>query len=79
MKIEVLGPGCPKCRKTAENAEKAVSELGVEADVVKVEKLDEIAKYGVVITPALVVDGELKITGKVPSVEEVKDLLVHRD
>ena len=79
MKIEVLGPGCPKCRKTAENAEKAVNQLGVEADVVKVEKLDEIAKYGVVITPALVVDGELKVTGRVPSVEDVKDLLVQRD
>ena len=79
MKIEVLGPGCSKCRKTAENVEKAVSESGVEADVVKVEKLDEIAKYGVVITPALVVDGKLKVSGKVPSVEDVKDLLVQRD
>lgn len=76
MKIEILGPGCPKCKKTAENAEKAARELGIEADVVKVEKLDEIAKYGVVITPALVVDGEVKVSGKAPSVDEVRRLLL---
>lgn len=76
MKIEILGLGCPKCKRTAENAEKAVSELGIEADVIKVDKLDEIARYGVVITPALVIDGEVKITGKVPSVDDVKRLLV---
>jgi len=79
MKIEILGPGCPKCKKTAENAQKAVRELGIEADVVKVEKLNEIARYGVLITPALVVDGELKLSGKVPSVEDVKELIVQKD
>ncbi len=75
MKIEILGPGCTKCKKTRENAEKAVGELGIEADVVKVEKLDDILEYGVVITPALVIDGEVKVFGKVPSVEDVKRLL----
>jgi small redox-active disulfide protein 2 len=76
MKIEILGLGCPRCKKTVENAETAVRELGIEAEVVKVDKLNEIARYGVVITPALVVDGEVKIAGTVPSVDEVKQLLM---
>jgi small redox-active disulfide protein 2 len=75
MKIEVLGTGCAKCKKTRENAEKAVQELGLQAEVIKIEKLDEILEYGVVITPALAIDGEVKVSGKVPSVEDVKRLL----
>ena len=78
MKIEILGLGCPRCKKTAENTERAVKELGIAAEVVKVDKLNEIAKYGVLITPALVVDGELKVAGKVPSVDDVKQLLMSK-
>jgi len=73
MKIEILGMGCPKCEKTVANAEQAVRELGIDAEIVKVEKIDEIMKYGVMMTPALVVDGEVKCAGKIPAVEEVKN------
>lgn len=75
MKIEILGMGCPRCQKTAANAEQAVKELGAEAEIVKVEKIDEIMKYGVVMTPALVVDGEVKCAGKIPAIEEIKNWL----
>jgi len=75
VKIEVLGTGCPKCKKTYENAEKAIKELGIEAELVKVYDSVEIAKRGVLETPALVIDGEIKIAGRVPSKEEIKELL----
>lgn len=72
MKIEILGMGCPKCNKTAENAEQAVKELGISAEVVKIEKIDEIMKYGVMMTPALAIDGEVKCAGKIATVDEIK-------
>jgi len=72
MKIEVLGSGCAKCNKTKEMAEKAVKEMGIEAEIVKVEDFDKILGYGVMITPALVIDGDVKVAGKVPSVEDIK-------
>ena len=72
MKIEILGMGCPKCRRTVANAEQAVKELGIEAEVMKVEKIDEIMKYSVMMTPALAVDGEVKCAGKIPTVDEIK-------
>ena len=72
MKIEILGPGCPKCKKLFENAEKAVKELSVHADVVKVEDIQKILNAGVMMTPALTVDGVVKSTGKVLSVDEIK-------
>ncbi len=75
MKIQVLGTGCPKCKKTAEAAEAAVNELGIEAEIVKVTDLNEIMKFGVMLTPALAVDSEVKIVGKVPTVEQVKEML----
>ena len=75
MKIQILGTGCPKCRKTAENAEEAVRELGVEATVEKVEKIAEIMKFGVMLTPAVAIDGEVKVSGKAPSVAEIKSLI----
>jgi len=75
MKIEVLGIGCPKCHKTRENVKAALSELGKEAEVVEVKDLKAIADYGVMLTPAVVVDGDVKIVGKVPSVAEVKALI----
>ncbi|HEC82673.1 MAG TPA: thioredoxin family protein [Thermoplasmatales archaeon] len=75
MKIEVLGTGCPKCKKTYENAEKAIKELGIEAELVKVYDSIEIAKRGIFETPALAIDSEVKITGRTPSKEEIKELL----
>jgi len=74
-KIEILGTGCPKCKLLTERAEKAVAELGIEAQIEKVEKLDDIMNYGVMVTPALAVDGEVKSAGKVVSVEEIKGFL----
>ncbi|WP_242392840.1 thioredoxin family protein [Anaeromyxobacter oryzisoli] len=76
MKIQVLGTGCAKCKALTANAERAVAELGLDASVEKVEDLREIAKFGVMTTPALAVDGEVRSAGKVLSPEAVKALLV---
>ncbi len=75
MKIQVLGPGCPKCKKLAENAEAAVKALGVECQVEKVTDIAQILSFGVMMTPALVVDGKVKLVGKVPSPDQIKALL----
>ncbi|WP_445475194.1 thioredoxin family protein [Methanococcoides methylutens] len=77
MKIEVLGTGCAKCKKVKELVEKAVEETGVDAEVVKVENIDDILGYGVMVTPAIVVDGEVKIAGKVPELDTIKEWLSH--
>lgn len=74
-KIEILGTGCPKCQATVANAEKAVAEMGIDATIGKVDDIAEIAARGVMMTPALVVDGEIRMVGKVPTVEEIKVLL----
>lgn len=71
MKIEILGTGCPKCKKTTANAEEAVSELGIDAEIVKVEKIEDIMNYGVMMTPALAIDGDVKIAGKIPTPEQI--------
>jgi len=73
--IKVLGPGCPKCRMLAANAQEAVKTLGTDAEISKVENIDEIIKYGVMVTPALVVDGVVKSSGKVLSVDEIKKII----
>jgi len=73
MKIEILGTGCPKCKKTLENVQKAVKDLKIEAEIVKVEKIDDIMKYGVMITPALAINGEVKVAGKIPSPEQIAE------
>jgi small redox-active disulfide protein 2 len=75
MKVEILGTGCPKCQAMLRNVERAVGELGLAAEVVKVTDITAIAAAGVMLTPALVVDGEVKVAGKVPTVEEAKRLL----
>ncbi|MGD8372653.1 MAG: thioredoxin family protein [Syntrophobacterales bacterium] len=75
MDIKVLGPGCPKCHTLEKNAREAVQELGLDAEVSKVTDLNEIAGYGVFITPGLVVDGEVKLAGKVASKSEIKKIL----
>ena len=72
MEIKVLGPGCPRCHATEQNVMAAVAEAGVEANVEKVSEVMEIAKYGVFGTPAVVIDGEVKCVGKIPTKEEVK-------
>ena len=75
MKIEILGMGCPKCKMLYDNAKKAVEEKGVQAEVTKVENMDKITEYGVMMTPALVIDGEVKSSGKISSTEEIKNWL----
>ena len=75
MKIEILGTGCAKCRATEKIVKKAVEELGIQAEVVKVEDLQDIINRGVMMTPAVVVDGEVKIAGHQPTVEEIKKII----
>ncbi len=75
MKIEVLGIGCPKCQKTKENIREALTGTGTEAEIIEVKDLKSIADYGVMMTPAVVIDGEVKIVGKVPGVEQIKSYL----
>jgi small redox-active disulfide protein 2 len=72
MKIEVLGPGCPKCQATEKNVHEAVRSLGLDAEVRHVTDIKEIASYGVFGTPAVVVDGQVKAVGKIPAVEEIR-------
>ena len=74
-KIQILGTGCPKCKKLAENAEAAAKELGIEYELQKVTDINEIMKFGVMITPALAVDGEVKVVGKVADVSNIKEML----
>ena len=76
MKIQILGTGCPKCKKLAENAEAAAKGLGIEYDIEKVTNINEIMRFGVMMTPALAVDGEVKVVGKVLSPDEIKGMLV---
>jgi small redox-active disulfide protein 2 len=74
-KIQILGTGCPKCKKLAENAEAAAKELELEFEIEKVADINDMMKFGVMMTPALVVDGEVKAVGKVPSPDEIKQML----
>jgi small redox-active disulfide protein 2 len=75
-KIQVLGTGCPKCEETAENAKAAAASLGIDIDLEKVAELSEIAKFRVMFTPALAVNGEVKVAGRVPTAEEIKPWLI---
>ncbi|OGF99604.1 MAG: redox-active disulfide protein 2 [Candidatus Glassbacteria bacterium RIFCSPLOWO2_12_FULL_58_11] len=74
-KLQILGTGCPKCQKLTENAEAAAKELGLEYELEKVKDINEIMKFGVMMTPALAVDGEVKVSGKVPEIDEIKKYL----
>ena len=76
-KIQVLGPGCDLCRRLADNADAAARSLGIEYALEKVTDLEQIMRFDVLITPALVVDGAVKSVGKVLAVEDIKALLVH--
>jgi len=75
MRIEILGTGCPKCRTLEANARAAVASLGLEAEIAKVEEIMEITARGVMMTPALAVDGEVKSVGKVLSEAEIAKLI----
>lgn len=75
MEVKVLGTGCAKCRKLYEEAEKAIATADVDATLTKVESIDEILSYGVMMTPALVIDGEVKASGRVPRVEQIVEWL----
>lgn len=75
MKIEVLGTGCAKCKTLYENTKKALEESGTVAEVVKIEDIPSIMKYGVMSTPALVIDGQVKLSGKLASVAEIIGML----
>ena len=75
MKIEILGTGCPKCKQLAANAEAAVKELALTAEISKVTEIDKITGYGVMMTPALVVDGTVVSSGKLLNKDEIKKIL----
>lgn len=74
-KIEILGTGCPKCKSLEQSARRAVEQLGIDAEIVKVEKLEEIVGRGVMVTPALAVDGVVRSSGRVLSPEDIQKLL----
>ncbi len=74
-KIQILGTGCPKCKTLTANAEAAVKALGIEAEIEKVDKIQDIMKFGVMMTPALVIDGAVKSVGKVLSATDIETLL----
>ncbi len=72
MKIEILGTGCPKCKKTKELTKEVINELGVSAEIIEVTDINKIIDYGVMVTPALVIDGDVMVAGKIPEKEEIK-------
>ena len=75
MRIQILGTGCAKCKTLAENARTAVEELGLDAEIEKVEDIKEIMKFKILMTPGIAIDGEVKAAGRLLSVEDVKKLL----
>lgn len=75
MKIEILGTGCPKCKQLAENAEAAVEELNIQAEIGKVTDINKIIEYGVIMTPAMAIDGKVVSSGKVLNKDEIKAIL----
>lgn len=75
MKVQILGTGCPKCKQLTANAEQAIKDAGVDAEIEKVSDIQEIMKFGVMMTPALAVDGQVKSVGKILSAKEIADIL----
>lgn len=71
MKIEVCGPGCPRCKETIRRVEETLKELGTEADVKHVHDISKMTEYGVVMTPAIVIDGEIQVMGRIPEKSEI--------
>jgi small redox-active disulfide protein 2 len=74
-KVQILGTGCPKCVKLAEAAHTAADQLGIECEIEKVTDINRIVSFGVMMTPALVVDGQVKVAGRVPTIDEIKTLI----
>lgn len=74
-KLQILGTGCPKCKKLLELTEQAAIELGIEYEIEKVTDINDIMRFGILMTPGLAVDGEVKVTGKIPNAEEIKKML----
>jgi small redox-active disulfide protein 2 len=74
-KLQVLGTGCPKCKKLAELTEAAAKDLGIEYEIEKVTDINKIMEFGVMMTPALAVDGEVKVVGKVPNMDQIKSYI----
>lgn len=75
MKVQIFGIGCPRCKKLEANARKAVEEIGIEAEIKKVQDIKEISKFGVMMTPALAIDGKVKCSGEIAPVEKIKKWL----
>jgi len=75
MKIEVVGPGCGRCIATEKNVHEALKQLGMNAKVTKVTNVAEFAKKGVMFSPGVIVDGQVKFSGKIPTVDEIKEIL----
>jgi small redox-active disulfide protein 2 len=75
MKIQILGSGCPKCRQVEANAREAVKNLSIDIVIEKITDINQIIDFGVTVTPALAVDGEIKFSGRIPSVEEIEGII----
>lgn len=75
MDIKVLGPGCMKCKKLYEQVDQSIRQLGLNASLAKVDKIEEIMRYGILTTPALVINGEVKVAGRLPSAAELTNWL----
>jgi len=75
MKVQILGTGCPKCRLLTQNAEQALRELGIGAEIEKIEKIADIVRMGVMVTPGLAIDGQVRSSGHLLSVEQIKQIL----
>lgn len=73
--IKVLGPGCPKCKTTYNNVLEALKQLGIEAEVTKIEDIEEMMKYNVLTTPVLMIDDVMKVKGRIAQIDEIKELL----
>ena len=73
--IKVLGPGCPKCKTTFHNVEEAVKQLGIEAEIIKIEDIEEMMRYNVLTTPVLMIDDVVKVKGRIAQINEIKDFL----
>ncbi|WP_269222560.1 thioredoxin family protein [Flavobacterium sp. IMCC34518] len=73
--IKVLGPGCPKCKITFNNAQEAVKQLGIEAEVIKIEDIEEMMRYNILTTPVLMIDEVVKVKGRIAQIDEIKEFL----
>ncbi len=76
IKIEIVGTGCAKCKRLLANAQQAVKDLKITADVIKVDDIDEIVNRGIMLTPALFINGKVRVEGRIPDVNEIKTMLL---